>query len=657
MVEAFVRLFDANLIYRSEQIINWSCSLESTISDIEVESVDIDGPTKLIVPRHSGPVTFGEIYEIAYRCIDGDEKIVIATTRPETILGDVAIAVHPNDARYSHLRNTQLRHPFRDEVIPLVFDEFVNPEIGTGAVKITPAHNKDDFEVAKRHRLPIVSIFDKQGMIKDAFEQYAGMPRFDAREKILHDLAEFGLFQRKRAHKMKLSRCSRSQDVIEYFVKDHWFMRCHKMEDAAIDAIEQKKLTIDPIRFENEWKRWLSGHRDWCLSRQLWWGHRIPAYECIHDDRSIWIAAHSEEEAREKAKVKFEIVAGAIQVRQDEDVLDTWFSSGLLPFSVFGWPNSDSSDAEKYYPLDILVTGHDILFFWVARMTMFASQLTNQLPFQKILLHGIVCDGNGRKMSKSRGNVITPSQIINGAKYDELIVDLQKSHREGILSAAELKESIKEKRLTFPKGIPECGTDALRFTLCSSDIRDHFINFDAGECLKNKIFFNKIWNATRFTLDNCDKFSIDANALPAFSFDDLTDFDKWILSRLGCTLRLTQIAMDNFDFHLATKAWKRFFYENFCDVYLEASKLDLWQSRTPFATVHCEVLKTCLAVGLKHMGIFTPFLSNGLLKHLPQIENFPVRHERSLSPCESSFKNQYTYNFIAFFPLNRLRTG
>lgn len=631
MVEAFIRLFEANLIYRSEAMINWSCSLESAISDIEVESVEINGPTKINVPRHSRPVTFGEIYELAYRCMDGEEEIVVATTRPETILGDVAIAIHPNDARYAHLHGTQFRHPFRDEPISLVLDEFVDPEIGTGAVKITPAHDIDDFEVAKRHRLPAIAVFDKQGMITDAFEQYAGMPRFDAREKILHDLGERGLFRGKASHKMQLPRCSRSHDVIEYMVKAQWFMRCHEMEDAAIEAVEQAKLAIDPARFQKEWKRWLSEHRDWCLSRQLWWGHQIPAYECIHDDRIEWIAARNEDEAREKAKVKFEIAdTAAIRVRQDTDVLDTWFSAGLLPFTVFGWPNENWEDARKYYPLDVIVTGHDILFFWVARMTMLAAQLTNRLPFQKILLHGIICDASGRKMSKSRGNVISPSQIINGASYDQLIAELQKSHRDGILSAKELKASIKEKRLAFPKGIPECGTDALRFTLCATDLRDHSISFDAKECHNNKMFFNKIWNATRFTLDNCDKFSIDPIASPTLNSDEFSDFDKWILSRLANTLMQTRSAMDNFDFHLATKAWKRFFYENLCDVYLEATKLDLWQGREPFARTHCEVLKTCLAVGLKQMGVFTPFLSNGLLKHLPTINTFPVSFRRCL---------------------------
>lgn len=627
-----MRLYEANLIHRSRAIINWSCALQSTISDIEVESVDIDGPTVVNVPRHSRPVTFGQLYEIAYRCKDGDGEIVVATTRPETILGDVAIAVHPNDARYSHLRESQFWHPFRDEPIPLVFDEFVNPEIGTGAVKITPAHNKDDFEVGKRHQLPIIQVFDKQGMVTNAFGKFAGMPRFDAREEILHDLAINGLFRTKVAHKMQLPRCSRTQDVVEYFVKDQWFMRCNDMNDAAVKAVEQARMTIVPDKFDKEWIRWLSDHRDWCLSRQLWWGHPIPAYECICGDRVEWIVARSKEEAQEKAIAKFGVTAAdAIEVRQDEDVLDTWFSSSLLPFSVFGWPNGDPSDVKKHYPLDIIVTGHDILFFWVARMTMLGAQLTNQLPFQKILLHSIVCDANGRKMSKSRGNVVLPSQILNGATCDELIADLQKSHRDGILSAEELKKSIKEKRLTFPKGIPECGPDALRFTLCGEDIRDHFINFSASQCFIDKKFFNKIWNATRFTLFNCDKFSVDPNAMPAFNNDSLNDFDRWILSRLGSTLVHIRNAMDNFEFHLATKAWRIFFYENLCDVYLEASKLDLWKGREPYARAHCEVLKTCLAVGLKHMGVFTPFLSNDLLKHLPLNVTFPVRRMKIFS--------------------------
>lgn len=642
VVEAFIRLFEANLIYRREAMINWSCALESTISDIEVECVDINGPTQLVVPRHARPVTFGEIFEITYRCMDGDDDIVIATTRPETILGDVAVAVHPNDVRYAHMRGVQFWHPFRDEPIPLVFDDFVDPEIGTGALKITPAHNRDDFAVATRHQLPTVNVFDKQGMVTSAFEKFAAMPRFEARETILDELAKDGLFRGKAPHKMQLPRCSRSHDVIEYFVKAQWFMRCQEAERTILDAVAQKTLSIDPSRFEKEWNRWLSEHRDWCLSRQLWWGHQVPAYECTYENRVVWVAAHSNEEARRQATKKLQITdSAAIQVRQDEDVLDTWFSSGLLPFSLAGWPNDDSLSKTKSYPLDIIVTGHDILFFWVARMALLATQLTNQLPFQTILLNGIVCDANGRKMSKSRGNVITPSQIINGAKCEDLIAELKRSHCEGILSDRELKDSMKEKRIAFPKGIPACSVDALRFTLCGYDVRDHFINFDAKECHKNHKFFNKIWNATRFTLNNCEKFSIDPNASPQLCPDDLTDFDKWILSRLANTLAQTRPAMGRFDFHVATKAWKRFFYENLCDVYLESTKLDLWTGHGQHARVHCEVLKTCMAIGLKQMGVFTPFLSNELLKHLPLAVEFSVSFK------SISFESKiFTFRFL-----------
>lgn len=383
--------------------------------------LNIDGPTKVSVPDYSNEVTFGEIFDISYAICNGDGEIVVSTTRPETLLGDVAVAVNPNDYRYAEFygEDVQLWHPIRNEPIPLIFDEFADPSVGTGAVKITPAHNKEDYEVAQRHKLQTIPVINEKGLIVEGFAKYSGQRRFDARETILDDLSNLNLFRQKTAHKLQLPICSRSKDVIEYLLKPQWFLDCSNMSRAAIEVVDNGSLLLDPPRFEKIWKHWLSSNLDWCLSRQLWWGHQIPAFECKFNNKVEWLAAHNREEAIEKAKTKFGITkesgSDLIEVKQDEDVLDTWFSSGILPFSVFGWP--EKKNISKSFPLDILVTGHDIIFFWVIRMVMLSMQLTGQVPFAKVLLHGVICDSEGRKMSKSRGNVITPEQIIRGASF------------------------------------------------------------------------------------------------------------------------------------------------------------------------------------------------------------------------------------------------
>lgn len=399
-------------------MVNWSFALKSTISDIEVENIEINGPTKISVPLYEKPILFGEIYNISYRTSNANEFISVATTRPETMLGDTAVAVNPNDERFVHFlnRSTQLWHPFRNEWIPLIADDSVNAVCGTGAVKITPAHSKTDYEIAHRHKLPLIPVIDEDGVISSEFKEFAGLPRFIAREKILESLANLNLFLSKSDHKLDLAICSRSKDVVELINKPQWFLKCDQMSREALKAVETGRLGIEPSRFENEWKRWFDNSIDWCLSRQIWWGHQIPAYHCSYGDQTIWIVAHTEQEAIDKAIKKFNgngISTKEVVIKRDEDVLDTWFSSGILPFSLHGWPTTEKPNSN--YPLDVLVSGHDILLFWIARMVMLSMYFQNEVPFQKIFLHGIVCDDQGRKMSKSRGNVVTPDQVINGA--------------------------------------------------------------------------------------------------------------------------------------------------------------------------------------------------------------------------------------------------
>lgn len=409
---------------RKESLVNWSCALESAISDIEVETLDIKGPTEIAVPGYSKNITFGRIYDIEYKIMGTDnESITVSTTRPETLLGDVAVAVNPIDERYKKYRDMPevlLWHPFREEPIPLVFDVTVDPEFGTGAVKITPAHDRNDFELALRHLLKAKQVFTPTGVISEDYKSFALMPRFEAREKILQKLGELQLLKSIRDHNMQLPICSRSKDIIEYMLRKQWFLHCQPMANEALAEVLSGRLQIIPVNFEIEWQKWLEDCHDWCVSRQLWWGHQIPAYKAVDPatNKSTWVAAHSAEEALSKAQVILK--TSDLTITQDSDVLDTWFSSALLPFSASNWP---SEEYKENYPLDVIETGHDILFFWVARMVMLGLKLTGTAPFKKILLNGIVCDAHGRKMSKSLGNVVTPQQVVQGATLEVSILE------------------------------------------------------------------------------------------------------------------------------------------------------------------------------------------------------------------------------------------
>ncbi|XP_053685436.1 valine--tRNA ligase [Sabethes cyaneus] len=616
--EAFVQLFDANLIYRDKALVNWSCALESAISDIEVDNIEINGPTAIQVPGYQEKIIFGEMVDVAYKVSGTQEEILVSTTRPETLLGDVAVAVNPADARYDQFkgRTTMLWHPVRLCEIPLIFDESVDPEFGTGAVKITPAHDRYDYDVALKHQLPVVNVITSKGIIEKEFGPFSDLPRYKARSKMLDFLANQSLLRGTRPHCMVLPVCSRSKDVIEFLLRPQWFVRCQNMARKASQAVETGELRITPKVFEKEWFRWLENCHDWCISRQLWWGHQIPAYKVQSGQNSSWIAARSLQEAQSKAETMYD--SKDCKVTQDSDVLDTWFSSSLLPFSSVGWPDN-TTELQNFYPLNLMETGHDILFFWVARMVMLGQQLTGQLPFNNILLHGIICDEFGRKMSKSLGNVIKPEHVIKGVTLEQLNKEAETSHQQGILSAEEFKKSVTGQRKMLPNGIPECGTDALRFTMCSANVKNHFINFNVQECYTNKLFFNKIWQATRYSLNCTERFApLDNYHL---SKDKLTEIDRWILSRLSTTIAVTQRAFDDFNFHLATASWKTFFYNNFCDVYLETTKVHMSSEQASIAANHCLVLQHCLVVGLHHLEVFTPFLADELLTHLPAFQD------------------------------------
>ncbi|KAH8415557.1 hypothetical protein KR222_004598, partial [Zaprionus bogoriensis] len=631
---AFEQLFDKGLIQRRNSLVNWSCALRSAISDIEVEMLDIKEPTEIPVPGYEQNVLFGRIYDFAYQVIDHThtdgppEEIIVSTTRPETILGDVAVAVHPGDPRYSKYRNqdhVQLRHPLRKGSIPLVFDIAVNREFGTGAVKITPAHDKFDFELASRHRLQPRQVFDDNGNISCEHPEYQGKRRFEVRDLIVERLEELELLREVRAHSMQLPVCSRSKDIIEYMIMPQWFLSTKSMAQAALSELQSGRLQILPPNFEVEWERWLTNSRDWCISRQLWWGHQVPAYQAFDSDgRSCWVAALDKQSARKKAAKR--LGSDDLKLTRDPDVLDTWFSSSLLPFSVAGWP--DESYREKY-PLDLMQTGHDILFFWVARMMMMGLELTGEAPFRRILLNGIVCDALGRKMSKSLGNIVAPQQVVQGASLDSLKAALQQSCAAGIIKPSELKASSDGMSKMFPKGIEECGTDALRFTLLSHNIKNNFINFDVSTCHTNKLFLNKIWQAMRYTLGAAKGLGISLHEFETMNGVELSVWDRWIIGRLEDTLSKCSDCYANYNFHIATAALKQFFYNNLCDVYLETTKKPI-QARGPEAYVNVATLTACLSWGLQAMAPFTPFIASELLQHVP------LNFELKLSQFEDS---------------------
>lgn len=613
--EAFVRMFDKGLIYRDKSLVNWSCSLESAISDVEVEELEIHGKTEVAVPNYEKNIEFGIITDIAYKVVDSDQEVIVSTTRPETLLGDVAVAVHPKDNRYSHLRDTKLWHPFRKEAIPLIFDEFVDPDFGTGAVKITPAHDKNDFEVGKRHNLRSVQVINEKGMITQDFEQFAGLPRFVAREKLMHSIAELELYRGSTFQSMVLPICSRSKDVVEFLLRPQWFVKCAEMSRKAVEVVESGELIIHPKTFEKDWNRWLMNCHDWCISRQLWWGHRIPAYLIKSGDKETWIAARSQSEAEEKFKTQHPSVS-SYSIERDQDVLDTWFSSGLLPFSVFNWPATDD-DFKKFFPLSILETGHDILFFWVARMVMLSMELTGKVPFKEVLLHGIICDSYGRKMSKSLGNVLSPDHVIYGASLEKLQNETRESVEKGIISQKELEKSLDGQKKMFQFGIKECGVDALRFTLLSHNLKQHFITFEAIECHTNTKFFNKIFNSCKFVTRVAENEGIIIKDIKSLNGLTLSEMDRWLLSRLGNTVKTMKSSMNNYNFHLATAALKTFFYTNVCDVFVETMKAARMKKQDEIK-VSCKVLNAVLGCGLDYLEVFTPFIVTELKQHLPE---------------------------------------
>ncbi|CAN8019258.1 unnamed protein product, partial [Ixodes persulcatus] len=571
VTEAFVRLHEEGLVYRCNRLINWSCTLRSAISDIEVDKKELPGRTLLPVPGYKEKVEFGVLISFAYPVEGSDEEVVVATTRIETMLGDTAVAVHPKDPRYTHLHGKYVVHPFCDRKIPIVCDDFVDMEFGTGAVKITPAHDHNDYEVGKRHKLPFITMIDDNGNICSGCGQFSGMRRFDARKAVLESLKERGLYRDTKDNPMVVPICSRSKDIVEPLPKVQWFIDCNNMAAQAVKDVKEGNLKLIPEQHVKIWNYFLENIRDWCISRQLWWGHRIPAYFVevegqqappgAESNNDYWVSGRTQDEAAEKAAKKFGVSKDKIRLTQDEDVLDTWFSSALFPFSIFGWPDQ-TADLAAFYPGTFLETGHDILFFWVAKMVMLGSHLMGQLPFTEVLLHSIVRDAHGRKMSKSLGNVIDPIDVIRGISLEDLNEQLLNSN----LDPSEVERAKQGQKADYPRGIPECGTDALRFALCAYMSQGRDINMDINRVEGYRHFCNKIWNATRFALMSIGE-DFKPKEVAAVSGKE-SPMDRWILSRLAAATETCNAGLEAYDFPQVTTAIYSFWLYELCDVYL-----------------------------------------------------------------------------------------
>ncbi|KAM9838315.1 valine--tRNA ligase, mitochondrial [Aulostomus maculatus] len=629
VTEAFVRLCDAGLIYRAEGLVNWSCALESAISDIEVDSKELSGRTMLSVPGYEHRVEFGTMLTFAYPIEDHSGEVAVSTTRPETMLGDVAVAVHPSDPRYQDVHGKRCRHPFTDRLLPIITDAAVDMQLGTGAVKVTPAHDHTDFLLSQRHTLPRLTVIGGDGRMTPLSGHWLeGMKRFDARQLIINALVEKKLFRGKREHAMTLPVCSRSGDVIEPLLKEQWFVRCGEMAEKAIQAVDDGQLEILPHFYTKTWKNWLSNISDWCISRQLWWGHQIPAYKVELPQSAAagqelgpdqWVWGRNEEEARQRAAIKYGVKPEAIRLTQDPDVLDTWFSSGLFPFAMLGWPQQ-TSDLQCFYPNSILETGSDLIFFWVARMVMLGTELTGQLPFKQVLLHSLVRDKYGRKMSKSLGNVIDPLDVIHGVSLERL----QEKVVEGNLDPREQVVAAEAQRKDFPNGIPQCGTDALRFALCSHKMQGDDVSLSVAQVLSCRHFCNKMWQTLRFTLG-----ALGDNTPPVGGLEEmetsLSSMDRWICSRLYSTQVQCEQAFQDYELHAVTAALRSFWVHSLCDIYLECVKPVLVrqgggnlvsEDSVRARLVSSAVLYHCVSVSLALLSPFMPFLTEELWQRL-----------------------------------------
>ncbi len=545
--EAFLRLHQQGLIYRGKRLVNWDPQLHTAVSDLEVETHESDG----------------HLWHIRYPIVGSNDYLVVATTRPETLLGDSAVAVHPEDPRYQALIGKQVQLPLCDRQIPIIADSYVDKAFGSGCVKITPAHDFNDYETGKRHHLPMINIFTASAAINDSAPvAYQGLDRYVARKKIIADLEARGLLEKTEAHRLAIPKGERSGAVIEPWLTDQWFVKMDSLAQAAIKASQKKQLHFVPANWEKTYLQWLENIEDWCISRQLWWGHRIPVW---YDNQGQHYVGHDENDVRQRYQL-----APDLPLKQDEDVLDTWFSSSLWPFATLGWPDN-TKKLEQFFPSAVLVTGFDIIFFWVARMTMMSLHLTGKIPFKNVYITGLIRDSHGKKMSKSKGNVLDPIDLIDGISLEDLV-----AKRTQHLMQPQMKKSIEANtRKEFPEGINPHGTDALRFTFCALATNGRDINFDKGRIEGYRNFCNKIWNAARYVLMNTEHSTFDHDKAIRFSLAD-----RWIQSQLQHTIKQVHHYFETYRFDLLAQTLYEFTWNGYCDWYLELAKTHLSDSNS-----------------------------------------------------------------------------
>ncbi|KAI5294322.1 valine--tRNA ligase [Ascosphaera acerosa] len=622
VAETFVRLHEEGTIYRANRLVNWCVALNTSLSNLEVDNKEVEGRTLLDVPGYTRKVEFGVLTHFLYPIdgTDGKETIQVATTRPETMLGDTGIAVHPSDERYKKYIGKFARHPFVDRLLPIFASEDVDPEFGTGAVKITPAHDFNDFNRGKANNLETISIMRDDGTFNDNAGPFAGMKRFDARYKVIEALKEKGLYVKWENNPMKVPVCAKSGDVIEPILKPQWWMRMAELAKPALEAVERGDIVIRPESAEKSYHRWMNNINDWCLSRQLWWGHQAPAYFVCFDgeprgdeaDDSLWVTGRTEEEARAKAEAKFP--GKKFSLERDPDVLDTWFSSGLWPFSTLGWPNK-THDFETLYPTSVLETGWDILFFWVARMVMLGIKMTGQIPFREVYCHSLIRDSDGRKMSKSLGNVIDPLDVMDGIKLQDLHAKLLT----GNLAEKEVANATRYQKKAFPKGIPECGSDALRFALVQYTTGGGDIAFDIQVIYGYRRFCNKIYQATKFVLGKlADDKEFTPLARPAKTGKESLS-ERWILHKFNEAARIANQSLESRDFSVAASTLYQYWYGQLCDVFIENSKI-LLAPDVDRAAQHSarQTLYTALEGALTLIHPIMPFITEELWQRLPR---------------------------------------
>jgi valyl-tRNA synthetase len=585
VLEVFVRLHQDGLIYRGKRLVNWDPVLKTSISDLEVESVEEQG----------------HLWHLRYPLADKPgEFLVIATTRPETLLGDSAVAVHPDDERYKHLLGQHIALPLTDRTIPIIADQYVDLEFGTGCVKITPAHDFNDYDVGKRHDLPIINILNDDASLNDEVpEPYRGLDRYAARKRIIKDLETLDLIEKIEDHTMAVPRGEKTGVVIEPYMSDQWYVKIQPLADPAIEAVENGSIEFIPRNTENTYYAWMRNIQDWCVSRQQSWAHRIPAW---YDPEGNVYVGRSEAEVRATHKLGDDLI-----LEQDEDVLDTWFSSALWTFSTLGWPEQ-TEDLKTFHSTDLMVTGHDIITFWVSRMIMMSLKFTEEVPFHKVYIHGLVTDAEGQKMSKSKGNGLDPLDIVDGISLDELI----KKRTANLLQPKMAQRIEKATRKEFPDGIKAHGTDPLRFTFYSIASTARAVRFDMNRVEGYRNFCNKLWNAANFVFMNTDGESIDGPM-------ELSVVDHWILSAFQHTAAAVNMAMETYRFDLAAKAIYEFVWDELCDWYLELSKpillaTDISEEARRGAR---HTLLTVLEQTLRLAHPFIPFMTEEIWQQVP----------------------------------------